>query len=495
MALIRRVATVSSWTLVSRILGLVRDRLLAGAFGGSLLLSAFLVAFQLPNLLRNLFGEGALAAAFIPRYVRQREQDPAAGEAFAGLVLTRLCCGLGLLAGLGMALAAGIAAWGAPDWALIAALAIPQLPYLVFICASAIMAGALHGRRHFATPAAAPVLLNVVLIVVLLIDADIWILPYAILGIGILQAAVHLLALARTGGVPRLAWRRTPALHELWRAFLPTVLATGVYQLNALLDSLIAFVLVPGAGAVTYLYFGNRLLQFPMALIGHGVHTAIYPELASAANADADGPWRQTGDRLRQGTALVAGLLLPATVGLVICAEPLVATLYGTGAFDATDIARTVLVTQCFALSLVPISLSKLAVKAFHSHQDQRTPLRIGLATVAGNLLLNLILVQTPLQEAGLALASGISGLAGVGVYFLLLHWRGTGALLPRGALIHFGLASLTMGAGVWSLDQWLFKDLPAWQRLGLGVAIGTACYIVLAGLALRNCYRRARPG
>ncbi|MFW5845261.1 MAG: lipid II flippase MurJ, partial [Planctomycetota bacterium] len=317
MVLLRRVSTIGGWTLCSRLLGLLRDRLLAGAFGASLQLDAFLLAFALPNLLRNLFGEGALSAAFVPRYVQARADDVAAAEAFAGLVLTRLLALLGLIAGAGMVAAAVLAQQGPADWRLVALLALPQLPYLIFICLAAIAAGMLNGRRHFAVPAAAPVLLNLVLITTVLLCPDIACLPWGVLAAGVLQLGIHLLALWRTGGVPRPAWRASPALRELRHALLPTLVASSIYQLNALFDSLIAFALIAdGGGAVTVLYCANRLLLFPMALVAHGVGTAVYPDLAAAANAG----YPASTAVLRRSTRLLLALILPSAAGLFLVA-------------------------------------------------------------------------------------------------------------------------------------------------------------------------------
>ena len=156
MNLARRVFTVSGWTFISRILGLLRDRFFAGAMGGSLMLDCFFFAFALPNLLRNLFGEGALSAAFIPRYVQMKDKDPAAAERFAGAVVTRLALGLTALSIVGYAVAAALVWFGSGRAVIIAALALPMIPFVIFICVGAIFSGILNGRRHFWGAAAAP---------------------------------------------------------------------------------------------------------------------------------------------------------------------------------------------------------------------------------------------------------------------------------------------------------------------------------------------------
>ncbi len=497
MTLLRRVFTVSGWTLVSRVLGLLRDRLLGGTFGAGAGLSAFMMAFALPNLMRNLFGEGALAAAFVPRYVRLRGIDGPRAERFAGGVLTRLAGLLSLLCALGM-IGAGLLLLlpGVPArFELIAWLALPQLPYLILICLAAIMAGVLHGRHHFWVPAFSPVLLNLVLIGMVLAWRELAVLPWAVLTAGCLQLAAHLLALWRHGGLPPPGMGAAEEVAELRRAMGPTLVATGAHQLNALLDYLIAFTALAGTvdGAVAILYFGNRLLQFPMALVAHGVGTAVYPDLSGAA---ASG-WQASAVRLRESMDLLLLFLLPAAVGLVVVAEPLVRCIYQTGLFGEEAVLRTVLVTRFYALALIPLSCTKLCQRAFHAHLDQRTPMRIGLAMVGLNLVLNLLLVHTPLQEAGLALATALSGSCAFGAYLVVLHRRGAGGVLDA-CLPRLPLAgSAVMGLAVWAWLHWApdfgLRGFAAWlSALLTAVGLGLAIYTLFCG---GRVWRQLRGG
>jgi putative peptidoglycan lipid II flippase len=408
-----------------------------------------------------------------------------AAERFAGAVITRLALGLGVVAVAGYALAAGLIWWGSGTVVIVAAMALPQIPFLIFICVTAIMSGVLNGRRHFWVAAAAPVVLNLCLIATVWMDPgeEVWVLPYAVLAAGILQVAMHLWALRRSGGVPPASLASTPEVRELRGATGPTLLSSGVYQLNAWLDSVIALVFVPGAGAVAILYFGNRLLQFPMALIGHGITTAAYPELASQGAQS----WAAAGEGLRAATRLLAFWLLPAAVGLLVTAEPLVRTIYQTGLFGPEAVARTVLVTQMLALALLPISLGKLLVRAFNARLDQRTPMRVSLAMVALNLALNLVLVQTPLREAGLALATAVSSLAGCVVYVVLLLRAGAGMVVDLPGLVRPACAAAAMAAAVLALLHWWPQppghgSATAALRLGAAVALGLAVYLAIAG-------------
>jgi putative peptidoglycan lipid II flippase len=497
MHVMRRALTVSGWTLASRILGLARDRLWAGALGGSFVLDCFTVANALPNLLRNLFGEGALSAAVVPRYVQLREQDAPAAERFAGAVITRLALFLSAVCTVGMVGAAAIVAWSGNAKAVtIAALSLPMLPFAAFVCTSAIMAGVLNGRRHFWVPAFTPVILNLALIstVWLAPEEECWYLPYAVLASGIAGTLLHLFGLRRSGIIPPLVWHLAPEeaarLAELWRAIVPTTLAAGVFQLNAFLDTIIA--LSAGPGGPQVLYFANRLFQFPLALVGHGVATVVYPELASRASRG----WAAMGEGLAGALAALWFWLLPAAVGLLVIAEPAVRAVYQVGHFDEALVARTVLALRFFAIALVPLALTRVMVRSFHANRDQMTPLLVSVATVAANLSLNLILVRTPLREAGLALSTTITGTASWIVYLILLRRRGVqgwGGLESCGRPL---AGALTMGVAVAAL-LWWWPQPPgtasgyATLRLVAAVGLGAALYLLIAGW---SWLRRRRP-
>lgn len=485
--LARKALTVSAWTLTSRILGLVRDRLWAGIAGGSSLLDAFLTAFQLPNLLRNLFGEGALSTAFIPRYAQLKETDPAAAEQFAGLVLGRLTLLLSLIALLGLAACSALLACGDMHSrvVLVASMTAPMVPFVIFICVAALAGGMLNVRRHFWVAAACPVLLNVCMISTIWLspEQEVRLAPYAVLAAGILMTALSFLALSRSGGVPPLSFTPTAAYRNFRNALGPSLLSSGVYQINAFCDTLIAYLFAVGAGPVQYLYFANRLLQFPLALIGHGVTTVAFPEMARRAGLG----WGATGEGLRTAVRLQAFWLMPAAVGLLVCAEPLVRAIYQTGSFNAEAVARTTLVTRFLAVSLVPLSIAKLLVRAFHAHLDQRTPLLVSIATIILNLGLNLLLIHTPLQEAGLALASAIAAIAGCTTYVYLLRRRGAGGVVDWPGLVRPLIAATVMGMAVEGLLQWWPQPAGhgsgmALVRLATAVAVGGGLYVGIAG-------------
>ncbi len=485
--LARKALTVSGWTLLSRILGLLRDRLWAGAGSGTPLLDAFIAAFQIPNTLRNLFGEGALSTAFIPRYARLKEQDPAAAEAFAGLVLGRLTVLLSLIATLLLAAATAVIWWGdlGSKAVLIATLLVPMVPFLIFICITAILGGMLNVRRHFWVAAACPVVLNLCLLTTIGLspEREIRISPYAVLFAGFVITGLSLGALARWGGLPPLSFRMTDGYRSFRSAMVPSLLSSSVYQINALLDTVIAMVFAPGHGAVAALYYGNRLLQFPLGLIGHGVTTVAFPELSRRAGEG----WPVTAEGLRSAVRLQAFWLLPAATGLLVCAEPLVRTLFQGGRFDDEAVARTVLVARFLALSLIPISISKLLVRAFHAHLDQATPLRVSLVTIGINLVLNLVLIHTPLREAGLALATTLASLLGCIRYQQLLHRRGASSLIDWRGLRRPLFAALVMAVAVETLLHLWPQPIGrgsgvAALRLGAAVGLGGLVYLAIGG-------------
>ena len=489
----KRVCTIASWTFISRILGLLRDRLMGAAFGASLLLDAFYVAFALPNMFRNLFGEGALSSAFIPRYTQIRESDPAQADAFAGLVLTRLSLLLSCIAAVGMLICAFLMLYVTNEkTVLVAVLALAQLPYLVLICVSAIMAGVLNVRQHFAVPAAAPIVLNIFMIVCIVLWEDVYLLPYAILCTGLFQLVLHVLALKMTGSVPKPQLKSSEALREMRSAMMPTLVASGVFQFNAFLDAIIAYEFLDDAtGAVVILYFANRLLQFPLALIAHGVGTAAYPEISKAAM----GGYAETGHVLLRINNLLLALVIPAAVGLYLVAEPLSRAIYQAGAFSDESVLRVVVVAQIYAFALIPIACSKIFVRAFHAHRDQRLPMFVALGGVCINLLFNvLFVVLTNLQEAGLALASLISSVLMCMIYIVFLYVRGVRQMFSADVLGKVLVASIMMGAAVWGMQQWWPVDAAAttllqFMQLFAFVLAGALVY----GLCLFRSVKRWR--
>lgn len=424
------VRTVSGLTLVSRIAGLARDLIHARLMGDSAIGSAFMAAWAIPNLFRRLFGEGALAAAFIPEYAQLTKHDPETADRFATLTVAwlSLVTGALLVAGellvLGLLLTAG--AEPDPERVLSFRLILVMLPFMPLVCTAAILGGMLQTHGRFGPTAAAPIILNTLVIAAALpfylrenpdrVVAAYWIGSAAVLA-GALQVAWSLWALRG-----RVRWRggfaqaAGPTKRLLGR-FLPVVIGMGTIQLNAFVDTMIAmwpvwvgpvilgrpYPLDERSNAV--LAFTQRLYQFPLGVFGIAVATAIFPLLSR----HADDP-HQFLATLRRGLRLSFFIGLPATVGLVLVRDDLTYVMYGGGhsAFTDSGTARSAAVLMGYAPGVWAYSLNHVATRAFYASGDTKTPMRIAIGMVAVNFVLNCTLIW-PLGEAGLAWSTSFS--------------------------------------------------------------------------------------
>jgi putative peptidoglycan lipid II flippase len=464
-------------TLISRILGMARDVLGSHFFGAGMLWDAFLIAWRIPNLIRRLFGEGALTAAFVPSFVRLLEADRKA-EAFA--LLNRLLTVLVVF--LGAVTAAGIGAtyvlplfWPDEKMRLIMDLLRILLPYVPIVCAGAMLGAALNGLFRFFAPAFAPIVLNVTWILVLPFlalnfpeERSIRYLAVAVVGGGVLQLITMAIPLAREGARYRIDWApRDEALQDVGRQFFPTVFGLALVQINEVIDSIIAEIFVPGDGAVSALYYANLLTQFPLSLVGTSIATAVLPGLSSAAaRADREG----FGALFRRGLSGALYLGLPASAGLILFGPEIIAVIFEHGKFTAEDTARAGLCASYFGVGLWCYCLNQVQVRAFHAHKDTRTPVRIAAWMVGLNLALNLALVK-PMREAGLALATSITGFASFLILNRILRRRHPEIdLAPfRGEFLKSLAAALLMSAAAWATLRWLGPLLPPFGRTTLG--------------------------
>lgn len=483
---VRSAGLVSACTLLSRILGFVRDSVSAYFFGASPLWDAFALAFRIPNLFRRLFGEGALTSAFLPAFVERNESGRVAeAHALLNKLATALALGLGLLV-------AGIAAftyampliWPRdPKVALEAPLLRIMMPYLAVICTAAILGAALNGMRHYFTPAFAPVLLNLAWISALfLFPGNIEAVAWAVVLGGLLELLVMVPALHARGVRlrPELALQ-DPALRDVGRSFLPIVIGLAPVQINEVVGSLIAQHWIPGAGAVSTLYYGNQLVQLPLALIGTAVATAVFPLFAS--------PKEDFGDVLRKALRLVLFLSVPATIGLMVLAEPILALLFERGAFGAADTSRVAGVVVLYAAGLWCYCANQIQVRAFYAKKETRTPARVSAAMVLLNLALTLALVG-PLRERGIAIANSVTGFTSFLVLNRLLRRRFPEVDLKplRGTLLKSLLAGAVMALaawGAWRLTTSLEGATigPKLVRALVPVAVGMAVYLAAARL------------
>jgi len=517
--IIRSAGTVGGLTLVSRGLGLIRDVLMAGFFGTSVYMSAFVVAFTVPNLFRRLFGEGALASSFVPVFMETREQS---GDA-AALQLMRKVFSLLLtvlagitLVGLALAFFVGYLPGLPEKWRLIFAYSQIMFPYMLFICLAALFMAFLNARHHFAMPAFTPCLLNVVWIFAVLAvcprigggpERQIYAVAWAVLLAGLLQAGAQLPVLWRCGWRPGfeldLNDRR---LRQMLLLAGPAALGLAVTQVNVLMDRLLA--MWAGAYAPAALFYSERLIYFPLGIFATALGTVLLPAFSGQA---ARGEHAAIRDGIERSLRQLLFIMIPAAAGLSVLSYALVGMLLQWGAFDAGSAFYTGLALQCYAPGLVVFSLAKVFVPAFYAFQDTRTPVRIGVWMVGLNFALNItfiLLLPPGMKHAGIALGTVLAEAAG-SVWMLKALQRRTGRLdwfsLVR-SFARFTVAALIMAAAVWWVYQqatgWLVLNgytgrmveiLPVLMALGLGVITYFLAAFVLKMPELREIHEALR--
>ncbi|GAB4156485.1 MAG: murein biosynthesis integral membrane protein MurJ [Planctomycetaceae bacterium] len=437
-------------TLLSRVLGLVRDIGMAMVFGNGVVMDAFSVAFRIPNLARRLFGEGALTAAFLPAFVKEDQQHGRdSAWKLASSVFTALAVVLIVMVLTGEILLGALHLIGnfGLETTLLISLTAVMLPYLVLICLAAQVSAVLHALGHFTWPALLPVLLNVVwilclwLIVPELDTAVERVLAVAICVLfgGCLQLAAPLPSLFRLGYRYRPEWRESrETVQGIGRAMLPIMLGLSITQINTLADSLIAWgfaqpensdatMSLPGnpeypltTGTASALYFGQRLYQFPLGVFGVALGTVLFPLLSRHAQA---GRMDRVRDTLSDGLRLVICIGFPASVGLMLLAEPLTTLLFQRGAFDTQDAQQTAGIIVCYASAVWAYCGLLIVHRAFYALGDRQTPLRAGLFAVGLNLVLNLTLIWN-LGGQGLALGTAVASIIQVITVTILIQSR-----------------------------------------------------------------------
>ena len=509
MSLLRSAATVSSFTLLSRIAGLIRDILVARAFGAGPLTDAFWVAFRIPNLLRRLFAEGAFAQAFVPILGRARTER---SEAEVRVVLDRVALlltvvlmavtALGVLAApwVVTGMASGLrgadraASFDAAVW-----MTRMMFPYIICMSLVAFASGVLNTWRRFAVPAFTPVLLNVSMIAACLwlaphIDPPIHALAVGVMAGGVLQLALQWAALRRIGLLPRFSLRvreawADPVVHRIVKQMAPATLGVSVAQVSLLINTNIATWLQ--SGSVTWLSYADRLMEFPTALLGVALGTVLLPSL-SAANARGD---TQTYSALLDwGLRLTLLLGLPGAVGMALLSEGLIATLFHYGAFAAGDVLQTRLAVMAYSVGLIGLLSIKILAPGFYARHDIRTPVKIAVGVLVVTQLLNLLLVPT-LAHAGLALAIGLGACLNAALLLAILLRRGV--YVPAagwpGFLLRMAPALAGLAALLWQANQridWLALQAHGGQRVGWLIAVLGCAGIVYFGLLLLCGFR-----
>jgi len=509
MNLLRALVTISGFTFVSRVLGYVRDFVIARAFGAGLYTDAFFVAFRIPNLLRRLFAEGAFSQAFVPVLAEHKNRGtPEETRSLIDGVSTVLFVSLALAAALGVALSPVIVYLSAPGFAadpgkyqLTVLMLRICFPYIAFISLVALAAGILNTWNRFAVPAITPALLNVCFIVAALgfadhFDPPVLALAWAVFAGGALQLAFQIPFLARLGLLPR--WRLDfshPGVRRVLKLMAPAVFGVSVAQISLLINTIFASFLP--TGSVSWLYYADRLMEFPAGMLGVALGTILLPSLSKY---HAGGEEAEYSRLLDWGLRLTFLLALPCAAALAVIALPLVTALFQYGRFSSADAFLTRDALAAYSVGLLGMILVKILAPGFYARQNIRTPVKIGILTLFATQLLNLALI-VPLRHAGLALAIGLGACLNAGLLFWFLRKDNIYIPQPGWALFFLKvLASVgfmavvlftTMGEPAWWLRApWQYK-LPA--VLGV-VALGAAAYgacLLAFGFRVRDFSRK----
>ena len=521
MSLLKAASTVSLLTLASRVTGLARDLIMASMFGASALTDAFNVAFRIPNLFRRLFAEGAFSQAFVPVLAAAKAQHgEEATRALIHHVATALAWALVLTCVLGVAgapvlvwmLASGLRQSGEGFEAAVL-MTRWMFPYIGFMSMVALSAGVLNTWKRFALPAATPVLLNLCMIAAAWWGAPllaargiepIYAMAGGVMAGGVLQLAVQVPALHRLGLLPRigLTWG---ALRTAWQdasvrrilgLMAPALLGVGVAQISLMINTQIASYLAPGS--VTWLFYADRLMEFPTALLGVALGVVLTPQLAAAKAA---GDAQKYSAMLDWGLRIVVLLALPCAVGLLAFAQPLVATLFHYGALKASDVQQIALALAGYGAGLLGLVAIKVLAPGSYASQDIRTPVKIAVVVLVITQLLNIALVPW-LAHAGLALSIGLGAL--VNALWLLIGLRRRGSYQPRPGWWRYGVqvaaANVLLASFLLWAEQhfaWIALGAHSLQRAALLAALLCAAALLYfavlwaTGLKLRETLRR----
>ncbi len=486
----------SAATSLSRVLGLIRDMTLSYFFGTTAVNSSFLFAFSIPNLLRKLFGEGAMASAFIPLFAEKLHTD-GRDEAYdvANITLTLLAALLATIAAVIAAVCLFFAVFVVDDVnaKLTFYLTALMIPYCILICLTALCGAMLNTFGHFAKPALAPVLLNVAMIGATWLGA--WVVGqpmerhiYAV-AIGVLvggaaQLALQLPELHRRGFRFKAAWSLShPFVKRISFIMAPAILGVGVTQINVMVDRFLARIV--NERGVTVLFYADRLVELPLGVFGVALAVAVLPTISfCAAKKDDRGFVTALAFSLRQ----VCFIIVPAAVGLMLLADPIIRLLFQRGEFSAESTMYTMRALRLYAPGLMGFALLKIIVPAFYARKDTKTPVRVGVCVLVLNVALNLILMQF-MAERGLALSTTICAYVNVSILLILLR-RKLGPLGMKrvvASILRITVTAVIMGWVVWGMLNWmrrLFSDDALTGQLvhvAVPVAAGLVVYTVIA--------------
>ncbi len=472
--LLRSSLTVSSLTFLSRILGLLRDLILASLFGAGGSTDAFFTAFRIPNFFRRLFAEGAFSQAFVPVLADYKQNRPEALKPFIDRIAGSLALLLLLVTAFGVIFSPQIVLLFAPGFAgsehrypLAVELLRLTFPYLFFISLVAFCGSLLNSFGHFAVPALTPLLLNLSLITAALwltnfADPPIIALGWGVLLAGLLQLLIQFPPLRKRGLFPRLRFGLfDPGVRRVLKLMAPALVGISITQINLLIGTVLASLLP--AGSISWLYYADRLMELPVGVFGVALGTVVLPALARSWASGERGRFRK---QLDWAVRLLLLIALPAALGLALLAEPILATLFQRRAFGYRDVEMTAQALVAYAFGLPAFMAVKVLVPAYSARHDTTTPVKIGAVAVVTNILFSLLLIE-PLRHAGLALATSLSAWSNALLLLLGLreHYR---PALGLAFLLRLLLATAALGLflsqapppEIWSGWSWS-KRLP----------------------------------
>jgi putative peptidoglycan lipid II flippase len=519
MKLLKSTATVGSATIVSRILGFVRDVVLAKMFGASGETDAFFLAFKIPNFMRRLFAEGSFSLAFVPVLSEYKANgDRQALRDLIDHVTGTLAAILLVLTAIGIFAAPLILSVFAPGWLaddrpefnLSAGMLRITFPYIMMISLTALAGGILNTFERFLVPALTPILLNLSLIASALLlaghlEVPVTALAWGVLAAGFAQLLIQIPALMNLGLMPRPRWGwRHSGVRRIIKLMIPTLFGSSVAQVNLLVDSIIATFLV--SGSVSWLYYSDRLLEFPLGVLGIALATVILPNLSQK---HAEASTTEFSATLDWALRLAVIITVPAAVGLIILAGPILTTLFQYDAFQQDDVRMSAYSLVAYSAGLPAFIAVKVLAPGYYARQDTSTPVKIAIAAMVTNMGLNLLFVGLLLHNgfegphAGLALASSVA--AYLNALLLFRGLRKRKVYLPERGWIRLWIAVILASSAMGSLLYFMTHDIDSWyqaavalrvKNLSLSIAFGVIIYVftcMVAGIKAHDLLRGAK--
>jgi putative peptidoglycan lipid II flippase len=496
-SLLRSTALVGQMTLISRVLGLVRDATIAAIFGASAATDAFFVAFKIPNLFRRLFAEGAFSQAFVPVLAAYKATaSPDEVRRLLDVVFSRLALVLLGLTAAGILAAPVVISVFAPGFVgdparfdLSVELLRLTFPYLLFIALTALLSGLLNTYGRFALPAVTPALLNLSFI-----GCTLWLAPHlaqpvhalgaAVLVGGALQLSLQVVAAWRMGFLPRFTRRRHEGVRRILGLMVPALFGVSVAQINFLVDTLVASFMQQGS--ISWLYYADRLMEFPLGLFGIALGTVILPRLSEHHARNEHDHFSGTLDWALRA---VFTLTIPSAVGLALLAGPILATLFQYGEFSERDVLMSARGLMAYSAGLTGFIMVKVLAPGYYARQDTRTPVKIGVIAMLTNAVL-CVALGFSLSHAGLALATSVAAFVNAGLLLRGLLTNGVYRPGPGWGLFSARVVAACIAMGAYL--AWAADDLPIWtgmttlqRALELSALIGTALVIYVAVLWL----------